>query len=129
LALNQSNQSIVLMYRCYANFNEMICDTNADAHDRGEHRMKLGVATTLMFGALAGMSAEVVTYPLEVIRRKMQLERTLASRKADSAVSPAATRLVRFSSLNALLLAFLIVSRLQQFATWSLKCIQTHHEL
>jgi hypothetical protein len=58
--------------------------------------MKLGVACTLSFGALAGMSAEVVTYPLEVIRRKMQLERTLASRKVISAVSAArVTRLVR----------------------------------
>ena len=60
--------------------------------------MKLSIATTLVFGAMAGVCAEIVTYPLEVIRRKMQLERTLASRRLlDSPVGAkaAAQRLVR----------------------------------
>jgi Mitochondrial carrier protein len=56
--------------------------------------MKLTVAATLLFGALAGVSAEVFTYPLEVIRRKMQLERTLASRHASS-LPPEARAAVR----------------------------------
>jgi hypothetical protein len=40
--------------------------------------MRLSTGMTLLFGAMAGVCSEVVTYPLEVIRRKMQLERTLA---------------------------------------------------
>lgn len=64
--------------------------------------MKLDVITTLMFGAMAGVCAEVITYPLEVIRRKMQLERTLASRRIRIGAAPigtaaAAQRLVRSS--------------------------------
>lgn len=43
--------------------------------------MRLGTAATLLYGALAGLCAETVTYPLEVIRRKMQLERVLAARE------------------------------------------------
>ena len=72
----------------------------ADAHDVGQHKMKLDAATTLMFGAAAGLSAEICTYPLEVIRRKMQLERTLAMRHiatAPTGTRAAARRLVRTS--------------------------------
>lgn len=51
--------------------------------------MRLGTAATLLYGALAGLCAETVTYPLEVIRRKMQLERVLAAREV--AANPAAS--------------------------------------
>lgn len=68
--------------------------------------MKLDLRTTLLFGALAGMCAEVVTYPLEVIRRKMQLERVLASRKAHLAItnvsSSGGARVVRATRLRLL---------------------------
>lgn len=70
----------------------------ADAHDKGHHKMKLSAATTLMFGAAAGVAAEIVTYPLEVIRRKMQLERTMAARRilqSPTGARAAAARLVR----------------------------------
>eukprot|EP00892_Ulva_mutabilis_P001214 jgi/Ulvmu1/11093/UM070_0008.1 len=59
--------------------------------DDGEHKMRLGTAATLLYGALAGLCAETVTYPLEVIRRKMQLERVLAAREI--AANPAAAAL------------------------------------
>lgn len=54
--------------------------------------MRLGTGATLMYGALAGLCAETVTYPLEVIRRKMQLERVLAAREL--AANPAASAIV-----------------------------------
>lgn len=43
--------------------------------------MRLSAQATLLYGAAAGMCAELATYPLEVIRRKMQLERILAARE------------------------------------------------
>ena len=43
--------------------------------------MQLGAGQTMLFGALSGSIAEMVTYPFEVIRRKMQLGSILASRK------------------------------------------------
>jgi Mitochondrial carrier protein len=43
--------------------------------------MRLSPRATLLFGATAGVCAEAVTYPLEVIRRKMQLERILAAQQ------------------------------------------------
>ena len=54
--------------------------------------MRLGTAATLVYGALAGLCAETVTYPLEVIRRKMQLERVIAAREI--AANPAASAIV-----------------------------------
>jgi hypothetical protein len=99
--------------------NLACCGT--DEHDHGQHQMKLDVITTLMFGAMAGVCAEIMTYPLEVIRRKMQLERTLASRHIRIRAAPvgtaaAAQRLVR-SPLPTCLAA---IKRLIQVASSSL---------
>ncbi|XP_058068681.1 probable mitochondrial adenine nucleotide transporter BTL3 isoform X2 [Magnolia sinica] len=37
---------------------------------------ELGIVRALVYGAIAGACAETVTYPLEVIRRQLQLQRT-----------------------------------------------------
>jgi hypothetical protein len=54
------------------------------------YTLDLSPQHTLLFGGLSGMSAEVVTYPLEVIRRKMQLDCVLTSRAALLAAQPGA---------------------------------------
>jgi hypothetical protein len=52
----------------------------------GELHQELPAAYTLLYGALAGAAAEVMVYPLEVIRRKMQLL-SMASGAASAASS------------------------------------------
>ncbi|ONK80946.1 uncharacterized protein A4U43_C01F23570 [Asparagus officinalis] len=42
----------------------------------GDDNKELGVVRTLIYGALAGACAETVTYPLEVIRRQLQLQQS-----------------------------------------------------
>ncbi|XP_072981223.1 probable mitochondrial adenine nucleotide transporter BTL3 [Typha angustifolia] len=42
----------------------------------GVREAELGPARTLLYGAFAGACAETVTYPLEVIRRQLQLEQS-----------------------------------------------------
>ena len=77
--------------------------------------MKLGPLTTMLFGALAGVSAEIFTYPLEVLRRKMQLERTLASRrisKAPCSARAAARRMVRIQCTSAWIIDCVAVHKL-----------------
>ncbi|GLJ40590.1 hypothetical protein SUGI_0837910 [Cryptomeria japonica] len=39
-------------------------------------QMELGPVRTLVYGAIAGACAEIVTYPLEVVRRHLQLQET-----------------------------------------------------
>lgn len=41
-------------------------------------QMELGPVRTLIYGAIAGACAETVTYPLEVVRRQLQLQQTTA---------------------------------------------------
>lgn len=48
---------------------------------------KLNPLQTLLFGALSGASAEAVVYPMEVIRRRMQVQAASASTAGQSLVS------------------------------------------
>jgi hypothetical protein len=52
--------------------------------------LEIPVLYTLLYGALAGAAAETFLYPLEVIRRKMQLQSMAAGASAMQAASAAA---------------------------------------
>ncbi|KAK1297922.1 hypothetical protein QJS10_CPB14g01411 [Acorus calamus] len=44
---------------------------------KSSHKGELGPLRTLIYGAIAGACAETVTYPLEVVRRQLQLQRAV----------------------------------------------------
>ncbi|CAI5511851.1 unnamed protein product [Closterium sp. Naga37s-1] len=44
-----------------------------DAVEAAEFRKELGPMRTLLYGAIAGVVSEFATYPLEVVRRQMQM--------------------------------------------------------
>lgn len=43
---------------------------------KGDDGKELGIVRTLVYGAIAGACAETVTYPLEVVRRQLQLQQS-----------------------------------------------------
>ena len=47
-------------------------------NDNVSPQLEVGPIRTLIFGAIAGACAEVVTYPLEVVRRQLQLQQSTA---------------------------------------------------
>ncbi|GJP34883.1 hypothetical protein CLOM_g19365 [Closterium sp. NIES-68] len=47
--------------------------TDLSAVEEGEVRKELGPMRTLLYGAIAGVVSELATYPLEVVRRQMQM--------------------------------------------------------
>ncbi|KAH9325613.1 hypothetical protein KI387_005791, partial [Taxus chinensis] len=51
-------------------------DINTGEEREGSKQMELGAVRTLVYGAIAGACAEIVTYPLEVVRRHLQLQET-----------------------------------------------------
>ncbi|KAG9455615.1 hypothetical protein H6P81_000123 [Aristolochia fimbriata] len=50
------------------------CGEKTIRRSEGEVAIRLGAARTLVYGAIAGAVAETVTYPLEVMRRQLQLQ-------------------------------------------------------
>lgn len=59
------------------------CTANAvaivtDDSEKLSPQLELGPVRTLIYGAIAGACAEIVTYPLEVVRRQLQLQQTTA---------------------------------------------------
>lgn len=66
------------------------------SHHQQQH-VELPVLYSLLYGALAGAAAETFLYPLEVIRRKMQLQ----SMAAGAAVAAAAPTMLRQHGLKA----------------------------
>lgn len=66
------------------------------SHQQQQH-VELPVLYSLLYGALAGAAAETFLYPLEVIRRKMQLQ----SMAAGAAVAAAAPTMLRQHGLKA----------------------------
>ncbi|KAJ6842328.1 putative mitochondrial adenine nucleotide transporter BTL3 [Iris pallida] len=66
----------------------------------------LGVLSTLVFGAIAGACAETVTYPLEVVRRQLQLQ------QASLGMMPAFIKLIEREGVGSLF-SGLIPSTLQ----------------
>ncbi|XP_077210608.1 putative mitochondrial adenine nucleotide transporter BTL3 isoform X2 [Tasmannia lanceolata] len=62
-----------------SNFSNSNSNKNDSMSDGGSERkvtngVELGVVRTLIYASIAGACAETVTYPLEVIRRQLQLE-------------------------------------------------------
>lgn len=48
--------------------------SSSTAQQQQQEHLELPVLYTLLYGAVAGAAAETILYPLEVIRRKMQLQ-------------------------------------------------------
>lgn len=48
----------------------------AHKRSKGDDGKELGVVRTLVYGAIAGACAETVIYPLEVVRRQLQLQQS-----------------------------------------------------
>lgn len=57
-----------------AHLNRQISTRNPEGHYTGG--MELPISSSLLYGAIAGMCAEAVVYPLEVIKRQIQLQTT-----------------------------------------------------
>eukprot|EP01018_Ginkgo_biloba_P033784 Gb_00135 [translate_table: standard] len=51
-------------------------DISTEENNENSNQMELGPIRTLVYGAIAGACAEAVTYPLEVVRRHLQLQET-----------------------------------------------------
>jgi hypothetical protein len=69
-----------------------------------QQHLELPVAYSLLYGALAGAAAETFLYPLEVIRRKMQLQSMAAGAAvlaSGNAAAAAAPNLLRQHGLKA----------------------------
>jgi len=60
----------------YAIYDILKSSHIASKKRRGEDSKDIGVVRTLIYGAIAGACAESVTYPLEVIRRQLQLQKS-----------------------------------------------------
>lgn len=58
-----------------SNFEIQVAD---ESGKKSSPQVELGPVRTLVYGAIAGACAEVVTYPLEVVRRQLQLQQTTA---------------------------------------------------
>nr|ADE76690.1 unknown [Picea sitchensis] len=51
-------------------------DINTEENSDSRNQTEIGPIRTLLYGAIAGACAETVTYPLEVVRRHLQLQET-----------------------------------------------------
>lgn len=51
-------------------------DINTEENGDSKNQMEIGPIRTLLYGAIAGAFSETVTYPLEVVRRHLQLQET-----------------------------------------------------
>lgn len=51
-------------------------DINTEENGDSRNQTEIGPIRTLLYGAIAGACAETVTYPLEVVRRHLQLQAT-----------------------------------------------------
>lgn len=51
-------------------------DINTGENSDNRNQIEIGPIRTLLYGAIAGACAETVTYPLEVVRRHLQLQET-----------------------------------------------------
>ena len=76
-ALISMGPSSAIFYAVYDNLKAL--DLSRRRRCRSEEaagggRMEIGVVKTLIYGAVAGACAETVTYPLEVLRRQLQLQ-------------------------------------------------------
>eukprot|EP00898_Chlorokybus_atmophyticus_P002863 jgi/Chlat1/3578/Chrsp234S03567 len=47
----------------------------------GQGALEIGAGPTLLYGAIAGLCAELATYPMEVVRRQLQLQGTMVCGK------------------------------------------------
>ncbi|KAG6483253.1 probable mitochondrial adenine nucleotide transporter BTL3 [Zingiber officinale] len=70
-ALISMGPSSAVFYLVY----DILKNSHLKKNPHGE-RSELGVTNTLLYGAIAGAVSETVTYPLEVIRRQLQLQQS-----------------------------------------------------
>lgn len=61
----------------------------AYVHGAKEGQQTLPAAYTLLYGGIAGILSECVVYPLEVVRRRMQLQSMAAATSAGASVQHA----------------------------------------
>ncbi|XP_078428963.1 putative mitochondrial adenine nucleotide transporter BTL3 [Wolffia australiana] len=74
-ALISMGPSSAIFYAVYDMLKAMeMARRRRRGREGGGAAVELGVAKTLIYGAVAGACAETVTYPLEVLRRQLQLQ-------------------------------------------------------
>lgn len=65
-----------VFYGVYGSLKQGHLDREQSCNEGVHERLELPVMSSLLYGAIAGMCAEAVVYPLEVIKRQIQLQTT-----------------------------------------------------